>query len=80
METGIEEVSSLPESALKPSLVEWKLINEFLNLVDLQSLETFLSGMETGQAPDGGDSDKHLETFLSGMETRGSRSGTSGGR
>ena len=33
--------------ALKPSLVEWKLDDKFDKLISDNSLETFLSGMET---------------------------------
>ena len=71
---GMEtEVSDFPSMeflwALKPSLVEWKLLYMKSLMYRIKTLETFLGGMETS-FHDGGDMRRAgLETFLGGMET-----------
>ena len=71
METGTGAATTPRIHALKPSLVEWKLIVVVPAQSQGATLETFLSGMETRIR---GESDRPvgvLETFLSGMETLG---------
>ena len=55
--------------ALKPSLVEWKLIRRSSTKTISSDLETFLGGMETTVGDGRGGSSRPLETFLGGMET-----------
>ena len=56
-------------AALKPSLVEWKLITMSTSPTRSASLETFLGGMETRYPSIGSLRAACLETFLGGMET-----------
>ena len=58
-----------PRRSLKPSLVEWKLLQWGQTLDETACLETFLSGMETFLSDGRGVTTGGLETFLSGMET-----------